>query len=128
MRFGIGAFSFLPRSLIACMRVCVSIAFSINDESDVIKIGFFRRCCAGLIPDLLFFFLSLSLDQERIPSWDSSSSKFEHVRYPVKPRTMAQAQLPPEESSLDITSDADVTLVAQCKTISFSYANDYLSI
>jgi hypothetical protein len=63
----------------------------------------------------VFFFYSL--DQERTHSLDSSSlpSKIENVRYPIKPRTMAQAQIPPEESFHDVSSDGDVTIVQQCK-------------
>jgi hypothetical protein len=69
--------------------------------------------CLSII--VLFFFYSL--DQERTHSLDSSSlpSKFENVRYPIKPRTMAQAQIPPEESFHDVSSDGDVTIVQQCK-------------
>ena len=57
----------------------------------------------------------ISLDQEQLPSRDSSLSNIEHVRYPIKPRTMAQAQIPLEESLVDISSDADVTLIPNCK-------------
>jgi hypothetical protein len=48
---------------------------------------------------------------------DSSSlpTKIENVRYPIKPRTMAQAQIPSEESFLNVSSDADVTLIQKCK-------------
>jgi hypothetical protein len=53
-----------------------------------------------------------ALDQERIHSLDSSAN----VRYPIKPRTMAQAQIPSEESFLNLSSDNDVTLVQNCKT------------
>ena len=108
------------------MRMCVPLVSLINDESDVIKIGFFGEGDAALLlllllldlVDVFLLFFCLSLDQERIPLCDSSSStKIEQIRHPIKPRTMAQAQLPPEEeSTLDFSSDADVTLVAQCKT------------
>jgi hypothetical protein len=64
-------------------------------------------------------FVILYLDQERIHSLDSS--KIENVRYPIKPRTMAQAQIPKEESILDISSDADVTLVQKCKKFFFCF-------
>jgi hypothetical protein len=66
---------------------------------------------------LYFFFVAYSLDQERIHSLDSSSLplKIENVRYPIKPRTMAQAQIPSEESFLDVSLDGDVTIVQKCK-------------
>ncbi|CAF1582382.1 unnamed protein product [Adineta steineri] len=59
------------------------------------------------------------LDQEHIQSSDSSSSssssssKLDNVRYPIKPRTMAQAPIPKEESVLDISSDIDTTITQQ---------------
>ena len=74
--------------------------------SEVLRVYLYLSLCSFLI----------SLDQEQqLPSRDSSLSKIEHVRYPIKPRTMAQAQIPPEESLVDISSDADVTLIPNCK-------------
>ncbi|CAF0981224.1 unnamed protein product [Adineta ricciae] len=53
------------------------------------------------------------IDQERLQSSNAASSpKIDHVRHPIKPRTMAQAQIPVEdESLLDVSSDADITIV-----------------
>jgi hypothetical protein len=101
-------FAFYVRSfffLIACVRACL-LAFLISDGNNVIKITFFSG---------LSLFFCYYLDQERIHSLDSSSKIIENVRYPIKPRTMAQAQIPKEESFVDISSDADVTLVPKCK-------------
>jgi len=103
------------------MRARVPRAFSISNGSNVIKTTSFSLhvSCVSLS-----LFVCYSLDQERIHSLDSSSSsssstslpsKIENVRCPIKPRTMAQAQIPSEESFLNVTSDADVTLVPECK-------------
>ncbi len=97
------------------MRACVPRGFSIDDGSNVIKITSFSSHVSCVYLSLFFFFYSL--DQQRIHSLDSAAlpSKIENVRCPIKPRTMAQAQIPPEESLLDISSDGDVTLVQICK-------------
>ncbi|CAF1928688.1 unnamed protein product [Rotaria magnacalcarata] len=66
------------------------------------------------------------IDPGRINSSDSSSSsstsssssstKSDNVRHPIKPRTMAQPQIRIEESILDVSSEADVTIVPQSPT------------
>ncbi|CAF4737167.1 unnamed protein product [Rotaria socialis] len=67
------------------------------------------------------------IDPGRINSSDSSSSsssstssslstKSDNARHPIKPRTMAQPQIPIEESILDVSSEADVTIVPQSPT------------
>lgn len=66
---------------------------------------------------IYLFSFFYSLDQVHTYSLDSSSLplKNENVRYPIKPRTMAQAPIPSEESFVDVPSDIDVTLVEKCK-------------
>ena len=85
---------------------------------------------AVMLLKLLFLFLishvfsSHFLDQERINSTNSllSSSPSKpaiasaipngNIRHPIKPRTMAQAPIPTEESaSLDLSSDGDITII-----------------
>lgn len=98
------------------MRACVPQAFSIDDANYIIKITSLSLPVSCVYLSLFFCY---SLDQERIYSLNFSSSlpsKIEHVRYPIKPRTMAQAPIPSEESILDISSDNDVTIVQKCKT------------
>jgi hypothetical protein len=74
----------------------------------------------------------LSLDQERIYSSSSPTQNLitispviQNVRHPIKPRTMAQAQVPSEgkndeslpDVSLDVSSDGDVTIVQKRKNL-----------
>ena len=72
-----------------------------------------------LISHVVFFFFCL--DQERL----ESSSKLVtptpisngDLRHLIKPRTMAQAPIPPEESSIDLSSDGDTTIVEKGKIL-----------
>ena len=89
------------------MRVCVP-------EAAVVAISLKSPPFSS--PTLTRLSLLLSLDQERLQSSNAASSpKIDHVRHPIKPRTMAQAQIPVEdESLLDASSDADITIVQKC--------------
>ncbi|CAF5221141.1 unnamed protein product, partial [Rotaria magnacalcarata] len=57
---------------------------------------------------------SASSSSSSSTSSSSSSTKSNNVRHPIKPRTMAQPQIRIEESILDVSSEADVTIVPQC--------------
>jgi hypothetical protein len=104
----------------------VFVTVKITRGSYVIKITFFSFDIS-----CLFF-----LDQERINSTDSSSSLLPselligtpipngNIRHPIKPRTMEQAPLPPEQvveessllnASLNVSSDGDITIAQKCK-------------
>ncbi len=106
--------------------MCVFVTVKITRGSYVIKITFFSFDIS-----CLFF-----LDQERINSTDSSSSLLPselligtaipngNIRHPIKPRTMEQAPLPPEQvveessllnASLNVSSDGDITIAQKCK-------------
>jgi len=61
---------------------------------------------------LCFSFCFVSTDQVRTQqSTNTCETKFEHVRFPIKPRTMAQVQIP-----ADISADADITPLEKCKS------------
>jgi hypothetical protein len=99
------------------------VTVKITDGSNVIKITFFSFD----ISCRFLFFFSLSLDQERLNLTDSfpSSSKLllstsisnGNIRHPIKPRTMAQVPIPTEQSSLDLSSDGDITIIEKRKIL-----------
>lgn len=75
----------------------------------------FRMLSISICLLLLLSFLLRILDSGRVNSSDSSSTNIDNVRHPIKPRTMAQPPVPLEDSALDTSDDADVTIVPQSK-------------
>lgn len=77
----------------------------------LLKLPRFHLSCVSISWLLLLFFcFFLFIDQVRVQQSSNTCEKqFDNVRFPIKPRTMAQAQIPN-----DISADDDITPVEKC--------------